>query len=99
MAESAADAVRSVIDYLVPTSRVNRRFWAPGKELNTGSYGAYEGTIRNARLAGPFLLDEHGFCLSTHATRITEWEKNYGANSAYAGEVRDVAGKLTGADL
>ena len=30
----AAD-VRSKIDYLVPSSRINRRFWAPGKEFNT----------------------------------------------------------------
>jgi hypothetical protein len=101
MAESGADAaaVRAMIDYLVPSSRVNRRFWAPGKELNTGRYAAYEVTIRNARLAGPFHLDEHGFCLSRHKTQITEWEKNYSADSAYAEEVRQVAGSLTGADL
>jgi hypothetical protein len=99
MTESGPDAVRTMIDYLVPSSRVNRRFWAPGKELNTGTYAAYEVTIRNARLAGPFVLDEHGFCLSRHSTQITEWEKNYGADSAYAAEIRQVAGNLTGADL
>lgn len=92
-------AVKSTIDYLVPTSRVNRRFWAPGKELNTGVYAAHEVTIRNARLAGPFSLDQHGFCLSRHATQISAWEQNYTADSPYASEVRAVVKRLTGADL
>jgi hypothetical protein len=99
MAETGADAVRTTIDYLVPTSRVNRRFWAPGKELNTGTYASYEVTIRNARQAGPFRLDEHGFCLSRHVSQISEWDKNYGADSPYAAEVREVVTNLTAADL
>jgi hypothetical protein len=53
----ASAEVKSTIDYLVPTSRINRRFWAPGKEYNTGVYAPHEVTIRNARLAGPFTLD------------------------------------------
>ena len=92
-------AVRSTIDYLVPTSRINRRFWAPGRELNTGIYAAYEVTIRNARLAGPFQLDEHGFCLGNHRTQIAAWEQSYAADSAYAAEVREVVQRLAGADL
>src|SRR5579863_4047530 len=92
-------AVRAKIDYLLPSSRINRRFWAPGKELNTGVYAPYEVTIRNARLAGPFSLDEHGFCLSRHVTRITAWPQNYSAESPYAAEVREVVKRLTGADM
>jgi hypothetical protein len=92
-------AVKAKIDYLLPSSRINRRFWAPGKELNTGVYAPYEVTIRNARLAGPFSLDEHGFCLSRHVTRITAWPQNYSADSPYATEVREVVKRLTGADM
>jgi hypothetical protein len=92
-------AVQSAIDYLLPTSRINRRFWAPGKELNTGIYATYPVTIRNARLAGPFTLDEHGFRLGHHHSAITDWEQNYGPDSAYAREVCDVAKRLSGADL
>jgi hypothetical protein len=95
----AGAEVRSTIDYLVPSSRINRRFWAPGRELNTGVYAPYEVVIRNARLAGPFLIDQHGFCLATHRTDITDWERHYGADSAYAAQVREVAARLTGADL
>src|SRR5947199_5187771 len=95
----ASDQVQSAIGYLVPTSRINRRFWAPGKEYNTGVYAAYETTIRNARRAGPFTLDEHGFCLGSHRTGVTRWEHAYGPETPYAAEVCEVAKRLTGADL
>lgn len=91
--------VRATIDYLVPSSRINRRFWAPGKELNTGIYASHEVTVRNARLAGPFTLDEHGFCLGSHTTAISDWQGNYGADAPYALEVCEIAKRLSGADL
>ncbi len=91
--------VEAKIDYLLPSSTVNRRFWAPGEEYNTGSYAPYDVTIRNARLAGPFTLDDHGFTLGRHSTDITDWEANYGPESAYARQVCDIAAQLCGADL
>ena len=96
---SAAVEVSSTIHYLVPTSRINRRFWAPGREFNTGIYAPHEVIIRNARLAGPFTLDDHGFCLGHHDTNITDWEHNYGPTTPYADQVRDVAKRLSGADV
>jgi hypothetical protein len=98
MSEAAAQ-VQSTIDYLVPTSRINRRFWAPGKEFNTGVYAPYPVTIRNARLAAAFTLDEHGFCLGRHHTELTDWPNNYAADSAYAAQVVEVAMRLSGADV
>jgi hypothetical protein len=96
---TAAASVQSSIDYLVPTSRINRRFWAPGKEFNTGVYAAQKVIIRNARLAGPFTLDEHGFCLGVHRTAIADWERNYGPDTPYAEQVCEVAKRLSGADF
>jgi hypothetical protein len=95
----AAAHVEAKIDYLVPSSRINRRFWAPGKEFNTGVYAPYPVTIRNARLAGPFTLDEHGFCLGRHHTAIADWQNQYAPGSAYAAEVAEVAMRLCGADV
>jgi hypothetical protein len=95
----AAAEVESKIDYLVPSSRVNRRFWAPGREFNTGVYASYPVTIRNARLAGPFTLDAHGFCLGRHRTTIADWRNQYAADSAYAAEVAAVVTRLCGADV
>ena len=99
MMSTAVAEVHSSIDYLVPTSRINRRFWAPGKEFNTGIYARHEVIVRNARLAGPFTLDEHGFRLGNHRTEITDWESNYGPDSRYASQVCEVAKRLSGADF
>lgn len=95
----AGPEVQSMIDYLVPTSRINRRFWAPGKEFNTGVYASYPVRIRNARLAGPFTLDEHGFCLGQHHTDIADWHNQYAADSRYAAQVAEVVMRLSGADI
>ncbi len=96
----AAAEVRTQITYLLPTSRINRRFWAPGEEYNTGAYAPYDVTIRNARVqATPFTLDAHGFELARHPTRITDWEANYGRDAPYAAEVEKIAKAMTGADL
>jgi hypothetical protein len=96
---TAAAEVRTTIDYLVPTSRINRRFWAPGKEYNTGVYAPQQVVVRNARLAGPFTLDDHGFCLGSHHTDITDWHRNYGPDTPYAAQVGEIARRISGADV
>jgi hypothetical protein len=96
---TAAAEVHATIDYLVPSSRINRRFWAPGKEFNTGVYAPQNVIIRNARTQGPFTLDEHGFVLGAHRTNITDWVQNYGPDTPYAAEVCEVAKRLSGADF
>ena len=96
----APEAVDTKIDYLVPTSRINRRFWAPGAELNTGIYDSYAVTVRNARLAPePFTLDRNGFCLATHRSRIADFRDADAVNRLYPDEVALVARALTGCDL
>jgi len=98
MSKASAE-VKAEIHYLLPTSRINRRFWAPGEEYNTGVYAPYDVTIRNARLAGPFTLDDHGFELGVFPTDVTNWEENYGPDTSYARQVSDIAKAMTGADL
>jgi hypothetical protein len=96
---SALPALETQITYLLPTSTINRRFWAPGEEYNTGVYAPYDTTIRNARMAGPFTLDAHGFALGLHKTDMTDWEAQYGHDSIYATQVCDVVKAMSGADL
>src|SRR3954470_4659050 len=84
----AAEAVDTEIDYLIPSSRINRRFWAPGAELNTGTYAPYPVTVRNARLAvSPFTLDRHGFCLARHETMVKDWRDAAHVDAIYPAEV------------
>ena len=47
----AKSQVAAKIDYLLPTGRINHRFWAPGEQYNTGLYTPYDFVIRDARLA------------------------------------------------
>jgi hypothetical protein len=96
----ASAAVDAKMDYLIPTSRINRRWWAPGEEYNTGVYETYPVTIRNARLeAEPFDMDVHGFCLAHHKSAVTDWEAGAAdAGSAYSDEVAELVKRITGAD-
>ncbi|CCA92084.1 CmcJ/NvfI family oxidoreductase [Novosphingobium sp. PP1Y] len=94
-----AEAIRTTIEYLVPTSRINRRFWAPGKEFNTGIYQPYPVTICNARLARqPFTLDKHGFCLARYPSAVTDFT-DPAQLEIYPDEVAKVAMALTGANF
>ncbi len=91
--------VDAKMDYLLPTSTINRRFWAPGKEYNTGVYETYGVHIRNARLAPePFALDTHGFAIASFPTSITDWDAAAAGDSDYAAEVIEIVKQMTGAD-
>lgn len=94
-----AAQIATQIAYLLPTSRINRRFWAPGEEYNTGVYAPHDVIVRNARLAGPFVAETHGFTLVRHASAVTDWDNQYAPDSAYAREVATVVRAITGADL
>jgi hypothetical protein len=95
----AAAEIATQITYVLPTSKINRRYWAPGEEYNTGVYAPYDVTIRNARIAGPFTLDAHGFELGHYPSDVTDWEGNYGPQSAYAQQIGTIARAMTGCDL
>jgi hypothetical protein len=95
----APNIIPAKIAYLLPTSRINRRFWAPGEELNTGEYAPYDVMIRNARESGPFTLDAHGFELASFPSDVTDWESSYGPESLYAEQVCEIAKVMCGADL
>src|SRR5439155_21719627 len=53
----------------------------------------------NARLPGPISPDDHGVCLRRHHTDVTDCKNKYGADSAYAAQVAQVAMRLSGADV
>lgn len=94
----ATAAIDTTIDYVTPDSKINRRFWAPGAEYNTGTYASYPVTIRNARLAPrPFTLDDNGFCIARHVSGIDFRDPE--AVKAYPAEVAEVTKRLTGCDL
>ena len=93
------DSVDAQITYVKPTSLINRRFWAPGEEVNTGEYEPYPVVIRNARKAPqPFTLDEHGFAIADYPTRLDDFENKQRIDEVYFPEIKNIAKEMTGAD-
>lgn len=94
-----ARTVEAEIGYLAPGSHINRRFVAPGKEVNTGTYRNYRVQIRDARpLSEQFTLDTHGFVLAGHRSAVRDFFDSGEVDAVYPGEINDIVRELTGAD-
>ncbi|HTC54754.1 MAG TPA: CmcJ/NvfI family oxidoreductase [Steroidobacteraceae bacterium] len=91
--------IQAQINYLAPGSHINRRFVAPGREVNTGEYRPYTVTIGNARpQRADFTLDTHGFMLTSHHSAVQDFLDKDEVNAVYPAEVAAVIRGITGAD-
>jgi hypothetical protein len=103
LAADPEDGVRTVeaqLNYLLPGPDINRRFVSAGVEVNTGSYGAFPVTIRDARpIREHFTLDRHGFTLGDCPTAVTDFYDREHVESIYPDEVRAAVARLTGANF
>ena len=97
------DEVRSVmtqINYLLPSPDINRRFVSAGVEINTGNYGPFDVTIRDARaIADHFTLERHGFTLGDCPTRVADFYDSDEVDRLYMDEVAGHVRRLTGASF
>jgi hypothetical protein len=97
--EAQCRSVEADISYLAPGSYVNRRFVAPGEEVNTGTYQYHRVEVCDARpIRDEFTLDTNGFVLADHKSAVTDFHDSEQIDDIYAGEVIDVVKNLTGAD-
>jgi hypothetical protein len=97
---TAAEGVNATVDYLVPGSRINRRYVAPGAELNTGRYAPHEVFIRNGRSVPRTLgLDTQGFVLANHPSLVANFKDKTELDAVYSSEVERIVKALTGADV
>jgi hypothetical protein len=93
-------AVQAEINYLDPGSRINRRFVAPGAEVNTGRFVAHRVTIRDARpTQGRFTLASNGFALAEHYSAVRDFFDRDAVDAIYPGEAAGLIRRLTGATL
>jgi len=61
----------ATLNYITPTSKVNRRYVAPNAEINTGVYEAKTVIIKDARKGtDQFTLDTSGFTLVNNKTKV-----------------------------
>lgn len=92
--------VDTEINYLAPGSFINRRFVAPGVEVNTGKYQARRVTISDGRqIRDRFSLDTNGFALFEHKSAVNDFMDKDEVNAIYPGEVSELVKRLTGAGV
>jgi hypothetical protein len=90
--------VEGELNYLAPESKVLRRFTAPGRSVNTGSYRPYVMPIHNGRpVADRFSLDGNGFALIDHPTAVTDFTDREEVERVYVPEVAEFVKAYTGA--
>jgi len=91
--------IRASVNYLSADSHINRRFVAPGAEINTGRYLPHEVDIHNARIGDAPTLDTHGFTLARHRSAIDDFHDREAIDRLYPDEVLETVKAMTGADL
>jgi hypothetical protein len=90
--------VDAMINYLAPGSFVNRRFVAPGQEVNTGTYQAYPVQVRDGRpIKDRFTLDQNGFVLARHPSAVRDFFDKDEVEAVYPDEAVAAIKSLTGA--
>lgn len=95
-----AGSVEAEILYLAPNSTLNRRYVAPGIDVNTGQFEPHRVVIRNGRpFQDQFKLSSHGFTLAQHRSRIGDFTDKASVEAIYPGEIMEAVKSLTGADM
>jgi hypothetical protein len=65
------DVPAATLSFITPTSKFNRRYVAPGEEINTGIYEDKKVVIRDARPEqGRLTLEKNGFKLIDHESKV-----------------------------
>jgi hypothetical protein len=69
--------VEATLSFITPTSKFNRRYVAPGEEINTGVYEDKKVIIQDARPnKDKYKLDTNGFSLLQHRSKVTKFKSN-----------------------
>jgi len=87
------------LEYLSPSSKVNRRYVASGAELNTGVYEKKSVKIYDGRdHQAEYSLDKTGFQLVKHESKLNDLRNQDELNKDYIPEIEEFLKELTGAD-
>ncbi len=96
--EARTRTVEADINYLTADSHINRRWVAPGIEVNTGSFEPHRTPIGDARPQRErFTLDSHGFVLADHVSAVKDFRDKDAVDAVYPAEVVEAVKAITGA--
>ncbi len=91
--------VESSLYYILPTSRINRRYVSPAGQMNLSEYGPQQVFVRDARpIADRITFHSHGFMLRRHASAVTDFRDSEQIDRVYVPEMARLLQELTGAD-
>lgn len=90
--------IEATLNYLRPGGPPNRRFVAPGEEMNTGVYDPYLVEIADARPLTPTLAT-HGFELVRHESAVADFSDAAEVDRLYYAEADQLIRRVTHADL
>ena len=96
---TASDGMESCVYYILPTSRINRRYVSPVGQMNLSEYEPRQVFVRNARpMADRITLDSHGFVLTRHVSTVTDFCDREQVDRVYVPELERLVREVTGAD-
>lgn len=100
--ESAGEYLRGVesdIQYILPTSRINRRYVSRDGQINISEYSSIKVFVRDARpVADRVSFDSHGFTLRRHSSAVTDFTDRDQIEQIYISEMATFMTELTRAD-
>ncbi|KUJ11262.1 uncharacterized protein LY89DRAFT_723086 [Mollisia scopiformis] len=96
--ETKVGDVKTTVKYLQPDSK-NVRYFSKGLEVNTGKYDDVSIVVHDARpTQEEFTLDNGGFALIQHNSKLTNFYSREQLDTTYASEITSLVKSLTGAD-
>jgi hypothetical protein len=79
--------VESDVQYILPTSRINRRYLSPAGQINVSEYASQRVFIRNARpIADQITFESHGFTLRRRSSAVKDFRNTEQIDRVYVPE-------------
>ncbi len=91
--------IDSDVQYILPSSRINRRYVGPDGQINISEYESFDIFVRDARpLADSITFESHGFALRRHSSSVKDFEDKEQIDRLYLPEMTDFMKERSGAD-
>ena len=98
-ANDTGTGVESDVQYILPTSRINRRYVSHEGQINISEYKSMPIFVRDARpMADSISFESHGFSLRRHSSAVTNFEDEEQIDRLYIPEMTEFMKETTGAD-
>ncbi len=91
--------VATDVQYILPSSRINRRYVSNQGQINISEYESFKILVRDARpMADQITFENHGFTLRRHASEVTDFTDRKQIDRVYIPEMASFMKESTAAD-